>query len=400
LKKERPTGSVADELLDVLGNFTSYRRFMARFDSSPPGGSNDRNSSEGPDEIAASRGLGGNGLDPVAALKHLYKNKASHLVVDFMCDVMMTNHDAIISQAVNAYPLKDIKWLELSGFEPLREIYRLLTMHRIVIEVGTTGCPPTPARVLGRTVSDPADAHASEKEKERAEAWCQAQTTRKKWVHIGVLRPGSTRQVVQQVFENSPNYHFQGKPGEAHRVFLLSAELFGEARNMPWGSPAELGGTASELLAWLVAQTGPTDVLIFGDGRSVTCRKMLEKAVEACRNLHEAWIVYRPTKRLGRKVAYSSDNKEILKISMPVSRTLMVATPREDTYNAAGEESSHDTTYTGVESAPWASLPRLSVAGKESILGFEPEKPKEYMFDSSGGLPLFWQERKTAKFWI
>jgi len=99
-------------------------------------------------------------------------------------------------------------------------------------------------------------------------------------------------------------------------------------------------------------------------------------------------------------VAYSSDSKEILKISMPVSRSLMAARPREDTYNAAGEESSHDTTYTGVESAPWASLPRLSAAGKASILGFEPETPNEYMFDSSGGLPLFWQERKTVKFWI
>jgi hypothetical protein len=104
LKRERPTGSVADELLDVLDNFSSYRRFMARFDSSQP--SNDPNSSEGPDEHAASRGLGGTGLDPVAALKNLYKNKASHLVVDFMCDLMMSNHDACTAEAVNAQPVK------------------------------------------------------------------------------------------------------------------------------------------------------------------------------------------------------------------------------------------------------------------------------------------------------
>jgi hypothetical protein len=150
----------------------------------------------------------------------------------------------------------------------------------------------------------------------------------------------------------------------------------------------------------MVSQQGPSDVLIMADGRSVTCRKMLEKAAEGCRNLHEAWIIYRPWKRIRRKMAYASANKEILKISMPVGRQFMSAIARDDGYNACGEETTYDTSYSGVESVAWASLPRLTAQGKESILGYTPDVPSERMFDLSGGMPLFWQERKTVKFWM
>ena len=79
------------------------------------------------------------------------------------------------------------------------------------------------------------------------------------------------------------------------------------------------------------------------------------------RNDHEACVVYKPTKRLGRsrKVAYAGDNKETILVSMPVNRTKMTATPRHE-FQGAGEESSHETTYTGVPTAPWGSLPLIA----------------------------------------
>ena len=63
------------------------------------------------------------------------------------------------------------------------------------------------------------------------------------------------------------------------------------------------------------------------------------------------------------------------------------------------ENSTHDTTYTSVELVPWRAMPLVSLADKAKIHGYQPECPRKKLFDSSMGVPLFWQERKSAKFW-
>ena len=85
--------------------------------------------------------------------------------------------------------------------------------------------------------------------------------------------------------------------------------------------------------------------------------------------------------------------------SMPLPRTQMNILKREE-YNAAGEATTQETSYTGVPMAPWGSLPLTSKEDKEKILGFDPVLPtgKKTIFDCSVGLLLFWQERRTVAF--
>ena len=75
-----------------------------------------------------------------------------------------------------------------------------------------------------------------------------------------------------------------------------------------------------------------------------------------------------------------------------------------DSFNDAGEESTHETSYTGVDSIPWGALPLLAPADKERMTGqvpaaVPPSSASKKVFDSSLGLPLFWNERKTPAIW-
>ena len=87
---------------------------------------------------------------------------------------------------------------------------------------------------------------------------------------------------------------------------------------------------------------------------------------------------------------------------MPSKRSFLLWTfevkTRED-FTGAGEESTAETTYTGVTPAPWVSFPLLRREDKEKIMGFPCEVPPTKMFDSSNGQVLFWQDRKSVAFW-
>ena len=222
---------------------------------------------------------------------------------------------------------------------------------------------------------------------------------RKKFATVGWAR-ATTKQQVQAFFANTPIHTFQGKPGEAHRVFLFSAELFSEAQSgKPWASVTELGSAADIFLDWMLTQTGPNDVLMVCDGRSTAHRRKIEAKFDYARHQHEVWIVYRPARRLGRRVAYAADNKEVVVVSMPLNRTQIAAAMREDQFTQAGEESTHETTYTGVDPAPWGTLPLMAVTEKAKVMGADPATPQGDIFDTGVGMPLFWQERKTVQCW-
>lgn len=123
----------------------------------------------------------------------------------------------------------------------------------------------------------------------------------------------------------------------------------------------------------------------------------LDKKFEKARNYHETWVVYRPTRRFGRRVAFAADNKECVQVPMPMCSTQMAAQPRAE-FNGAGEETTHETTYTGIEPIPWAALPNLLPSDKQKIMGYPPETPaaSRGMFDASMGVPLNWNGRTTT----
>ena len=64
-----------------------------------------------------------------------------------------------------------------------------------------------------------------------------------------------------------------------------------------------------------------------------------------------------------------------------------------------GEESTHDSTYTGVTPLAWDACQKFLPGPKGQILGFDPPVPNKKIFDSTMGIPLFWQESKSTYFW-
>ena len=162
------------------------------------------------------------------------------------------------------------------------------------------------------------------------------------------------------------------------------------------------------MLNFMTHQTGPCDVLLAFDGRNATDRTTVADAMASTRNLCEIWVAYRSTKRLGRRVAWASDSKEIGWMSLPVPRTsLRVKERGEDT--AEWGESTHDTVYSGVAPVPWDGLPMISAADKARVLGVrvsgstpdqsEVPTPAPKIFDTDRGMPLYWAERKSVAFW-
>ena len=61
--------------------------------------------------------------------------------------------------------------------------------------------------------------------------------------------------------------------------------------------------------------------------------------------------------------------------------------------------SNNDSTYTGVPPLSLGACQKFQPGPTKAILGVEPPTPNKKLFDSSMGMPLFWQERKNTEFW-
>jgi hypothetical protein len=164
---------------------------------------------------------------------------------------------------------------------------------------------------------------------------------------------------------------FAGKPAEAHCVFLFSADMFHDAKSEPCTTPCEWHPMATVVVEWMLTQCGPSDMLVFLDGRSHACRTKLETMLVNAKNLSEVWIVYRPSARLGRKVSWGSDNREVAFISWPINR-FRIPVKERSVFAASDEASTHDATYTGVDPIPWQALPCMTADDKATVCGYVP----------------------------
>jgi len=406
--RDSPQGhALHTELSKIMPLFANYSTYEAAFPISRPVPQED--------SLATSQGAvegGGTGAaaadeapeeDAVEVVKRRFHNMASHATINFLYDVMAGTHDGAIKEAVRGSSLNGARWMESEKLAPLRDLFRSLTAHRAMVQLSGAGPPPPETRTLQRYKSDAGDeADEAELKKERAETWKQVAALRKKYVTISCVR-AATIVAYQQAYEKSAVFKLENlKAGEAHRLFLFSADLFVEPSKSPWSSPPAWGEGAAAAVQFVAQQRGPADVLCFFDGRSRSCRRAMEKLTETCRHQTEIFLIYSPTHRLGRRVAWSGYNCEVCLASFPICKTMLAARERGGTFNAAGEVSTHDTTYSGVQPVPWAALPLLSVADKAKLLAVPQEsveQPKQGVFDPAGGIPLFWQERKPTSFW-
>ena len=376
---------VKQELQSVVDAFQSYPRFEREF--------------------ALSQG----DSDPVEDFKRRYKceGKVAQLMTDLLYDVMAGVYDGHIADARAAAQGKSasgavrFEILKAKGFESYRELYRQVTLAQSSVDLSCGDeVPQTASRQLRRYKSDPTeDLDGGVHDKDRQEAFASIQKQRAKYVEI--LAPNDrvmTEANYQQLYEKSKVYQFSGSAGESHRLFVFSAELHSEGPETPWATPVVWEKSMDTILSWLSSQNAPCDTTMAFDGRSRSCRKAIELVMEKRRHFCELWVVYAPTRRMGRKVFFASDNKETCGVSLPLPRTQLAVKSR-DGFNRVGEESTHDSTYTGVTPLAWGAVQKFHAEPKKAILGFDAPIPNNKLYDCTMGMPLFWQERKNTKFW-
>ena len=291
------------------------------------------------------------------------------------------------------------------------DMCRQLGLHKTKVSITAGSSAPAPTnRLLKRSLSkgdEPSDgeeaqcvdARQKELKRERDETWKNGQSSRKRFVSFSVCK-GNTAKELQTWMESRANvFQFQGTAGKAYRVFLFSAELYGtEQAEKPWQN-CEPVQSLTAPMDFLCNQKGAYDIILSFDGRTggKTRREMAEK-METLRRSTELWIVYLPTRRFGRRVAWSQTNRELGWLSFPCP---LVQIPAKEREGPAKEwsETTHEATYQRVPPAPWDSLPLISLADKEALLGRPPAKTPTNIFDCGCGLPMYWGERKTNAFW-
>ena len=333
-------------------------------------------------------------------------------VTSFLFEVFAGDHDGDLSALFKKHdgPLGLIRWSELSGKggKTWRDLTRQLGLHKQAVSICDT-TPATGGRSLKRAISS-ADASTGETttrrdevEAERQDTWRQTQELRKKLAHVMSTR-ASTPTDWQRWLESAQMAHkFVGKAGESHRVFILSSDTFTREGDAAWFNVADANDRDLDAaLKFMVTQTGPSDVLLFFDGRSASNRKAIMKHIETGRHLCELWIVYAPQKRPGRRVAWASETREMGWISLPIARTMIATKSRKDNdVAAAWAPSTHESAYVGVPAARWDNLPTITLADKEKVFQDTSAStpPPESVFKTDHGVPLFWQEKKPVMLW-
>ncbi|CAK0804948.1 unnamed protein product, partial [Prorocentrum cordatum] len=207
------------------------------------------------------------------------------------------------------------------------------------------------------------------------------------------------------------------------RAFVLSAELF-PPNVAKQGAKARLceqlacdEAKFKRVIEFFLQKRQTDDILIFFDGRSRANRRAIE-TVEAKlesggpRAFVECWIVReQPNKKedprsLARAHSYTKNNRETAIFSLPVKGPRKVVHRLE--FNARGESSTADATYTGATMRRLSELPRLSYETKASILGAascasvdgaNSKKPRLQADVDSKGHPFSHSEVKPISLW-
>ena len=401
LSNDLPKESKArTSFLAILDCFISYGTYNASFGQKPDGHASTLAGEAGDVEADEQ-------TDPFEEMR-TKSCKTGQCMLDFLFDLFDGTNDKDLLALLQKNPsvsigLLDWKNLEGDAGKKLRELTLQVSMHRQAVSVSEGAPPPPSTRELRRALSGDGSGDQHEREeqarRERTDAWKSAQTSRKRHATVSVAKFKTKADLQKWFLKQRLAHEFVGKPGECHRVFVASADTFGGEGLEPWQYFTDKEKDFKEVLEFMTNQTSPWDVLLSFDGRNMADRKLMEPIMEPCRNVCEVWIVYEPTKRLGRRVAWGSDNKEICWMSFPVPRTSLTTKDRGGQAAAKWAETTHSSFYAGVPPAPWQSLPLISAADKASVLGKPPTEPATKIFDADRGMPLYWQERKPVDLW-
>ena len=215
-------------------------------------------------------------------------------------------------------------------------------------------------------------------------------------------------------------HKYARKKGDV-RAFILSSELFppNVAKHGTTTSISEPVPVDKErmirVIDFIVQKRGKDDLILFFDGRSRSCRKVMEQyeeklAASGAHSVTECWIVYvQPGKgddpRVpGRQTSFANNTKEVVMCTLPTKTGCAKLVPRAE-FNTCGEDWTSATTYTGVPMRRYSELPRMDCdtkarivgasAGSAAVLGMRVQKDidkKGHPFSHSEVKPLnLWQ---------
>jgi len=155
------------------------------------------------------------------------------------------------------------------------------------------------------------------------------------------------------------------------RAFILSAELFPpniQRRGVQTMQSAPISADPERMrrvIDFIVQKRTKDDVVLLFDGRSKTCRRVMEEAEErlaasGAHSVTECWFVYLlPNKTQDPRMQcranhFGHSNREVGLFSIPTRKGQQKVIQRAE-FNSCGEVSTSSTTYTGVQFAVTAN---------------------------------------------
>ena len=201
---------------------------------------------------------------------------------------------------------------------------------------------------------------------ERTEIWKKARAQHQRFMQLALWRSRTVQGIEQLLKRAAAVNGFTWTLNEAHRAFIMSADMISEADAAPWAKEvAPKGACFDQMLAFLATKGGGAgaDFVFAFDGRLRAVRRTIEDVfnpggVTPGKNIEELWIVYSGTGGgIGsrRRVCLASNTKEVGYVRLPCARVRLTTKPRTH-FSGAGETSTHNSTFTSV---PLPRLPRL-----------------------------------------
>ena len=220
---------------------------------------------------------------------------------------------------------------------------------------------------------------------------------RKKYVQF-VTIPKITKKHMDDAYASSGVRQVStGK--DSHRGFFFSADMHVEHATDPWLNHRCVGDDILKAVTESYKEMkGSHDWLFFFDGRNKDVESSLSNYMAGRQHKQELMLLYSAAKSEGartRRVALSASNVERLLLFPPCAKTALVAKPR-DTFNALGESSTHDTTYSGITKRSRKAMPRITEEDKRLIVGGSASGVPDQLLQAFPNPVLYWQEAKPV----
>jgi len=202
------------------------------------------------------------------------------------------------------------------------------------------------------------------------------------------------------------------------RAFLLSVDLFpgcmnGGAKDFRLPTSFFKGqrvvDSLKALWGWVKTIRKPEDSIVVFDGRFPSVRRFFDAEMAELGEefVLDMWIIYdiphADPRYPKREKAFGKCNREVILMYRPVQKKKDACNARV-AFNLCGEQSTFDSTYSGVKLRTLGELPKLTTADKKKMMGKDLDVPLSYPEEDQSvvgeGVPFSWQESKPVDWWV